>query len=143
MKIDDNELILIKNILKDSYEEATGRNGLIEFTKEIRGENNNLSGKYSLKTNRVNRMFSLYGWEESRHASGHRKLIHKITKVVIEYSNHQQQVDPGAAESILNSVQHHLNILCNDIFKYQSNNWKKEPNFVTAAKELYVSYHQK
>lgn len=64
---------------------------------------------------------------------GHRKLKNVITGVVIEYPNHQKKIDPGVVETILNALQHYINVLGNEIFFYKHHNFKSEPLYLEAA----------
>ncbi len=120
-------------MLSCAYQEATRKNGLIEFTQTIRGDENDLSGKYSVKTSQLTTLFSETVWREIKTKSGHRKIESVITGVVVEYGNHSSDIDPGAAETILGVLQKHLNILCNDIFAYTQGNWKSEPDYGASA----------
>ncbi len=122
-----------QSILKECYVEATKKKGLIDFTKEIRTENNDLSGKYSLKQARLAKLFSSAVWIDASKKGGHRKVSNVVTGVVIEYADHQKDIDPGAAQTIFERVQTHLNILCNDIFGYKKYNWKFPPSYPASA----------
>ncbi|NGX34062.1 MAG: hypothetical protein K1060chlam1_00409 [Candidatus Anoxychlamydiales bacterium] len=124
-------------LLKDSYLDATRKKGLIDFTKEIRGQKNDFSGKYQIKLSDLHNLFSETVWEDEKKTGGHIKLKHKVTNVVIEYKNHgKNTVDPGAALDIFDQVQTHLNILGNDIFAYKTRNWKQEPVYQKAISNL-------
>jgi hypothetical protein len=72
-------------------------------------------------------------WVPTGQASGHCKFKHKVTRVVIEYQGHNshkgQNIAPHIQEQIIDQAQKHLNILGNDIFHYQKNDWKDEPNY--------------
>ncbi|NGX33017.1 MAG: hypothetical protein K1060chlam4_01076 [Candidatus Anoxychlamydiales bacterium] len=124
-------------VFKDSYLDATRKNGLIEFTQTVRGPKNDFSGKYLIKLNDLDTLFSDTVWQDERKKGGHRKLINRVTKIVIEYKHHgKTTVDPGAIREIYDQVQQHLNILCNDIFAYKLNNWNQEPNYEKALTNL-------
>lgn len=125
---------MTRDLLKLSYANAVGKNGLIDFTKEVRGSDNKLSGKYSVSQQRLNTLFASKVWEPVSTKSGHKKYRHVITHNIVEYKNHGNSggIDPGAAESILESVQETLNVLGNEIFCYTSHNWKKEPDYELA-----------
>ena len=120
--------------IQECYHNATSKNGLIDYTIEIRGPKNDNSGKYSEKTSRVNRLFQSAIWKEKKAASGHKKFENMITKIIVEYAAHQNMMDPGAAETILNQVQEHLNILNNVIFAYTTENFKEEPDYQAAER---------
>ena len=72
-------------------------------------------------------------WERLDSRTGHRKVRHVVTKVMIEYQAHSHKLDKVVKKDIQkqihDQVQTHLNILCNDIFGYTVGNWKQEPNF--------------
>ncbi len=120
-------------LLKASYQDAKS---LIEFTKQVRTKENDFSGKYSVKQAHLDHLFSPAVWSAQKTKTGHRKLIHKVTGIVINYGNHKKQIDPGAVLTVFELVQKHLNILCNDIFVYKMNNWKKKPDYVASAKRI-------
>lgn len=121
--------------LRDCYQDAVRKDGLIAFAKKIRTENNDLRGKYSLNQRELSSLFSDTVWCDCKKPGGHRKLENIVTGVMIEYANHGNKggVDPGAAEAIFNAVQKHLNILGNEIFSYDKNNWKTEPNYLASS----------
>lgn len=123
-------------LLQESYHDATRKGGLIDFTKKIRTEKNDSSGKFSVKESELSRLFSKPVWDELSTKSGHRKIKNKITDVVVEYANHNKDIDPGAAQTIFEAVQNHLNILNNDIFSYKSNNWKTNPDYQVSEHNL-------
>lgn len=111
------------DLLKDSYLDATRKDGLIDFTIQVH------TGKYSVKQADLDNLFTKTVWIDQKVKGGHRKLENAVTKIVVEYSNHAKDIDPGAAETILNQVQEHLNILCNEIFRYEKDNWKVDPDY--------------
>lgn len=127
-------------ILKHSYFEATQKDGLIDLTKQLRDK----SAK--LKINDLHAHFSKASlWTSTKQATGHCKFTHKVTGVIVEYQGHNSSKDTTIyhkiQDQILNQVQKHLNILCNDIFQYKLNNWKKEPDLVESLeryKKLYA-----
>ncbi|NGX49126.1 MAG: hypothetical protein K940chlam5_00722 [Candidatus Anoxychlamydiales bacterium] len=124
-------------ILRDSYLDATRKNGLIDFTQTVRGPKNDFPGKKQIKLNDLDTLFSDTVWQDQRKKGGHRKLINKVTKIVIEYKHHDgTNVDPGAIRDIYDQVQKHLNILGNDIFAYKLKNWRDEPNYEKALTNL-------
>lgn len=120
--------------LQTAYLEATNPNGLINLLAKLREPDE----KYKTKKTTIYAIFSNCPlWEEEMTKSGHVKFKHKITQVVIGYQNHgDAELDPGGVVSLLKEVQRHLNILCNDIFNYQRNNWKYEPNWAEAEQRL-------
>lgn len=120
--------------LRIAYEEATKPNGLISLLAHLREPNK----KYTVKKTDIYNIFKNCPlWEEQDTKSGHVKFKHKITQIVIGYQNHGgPTMDPGGADQLLNNVQTHLNIMCNDIFHYTVGNWKTEPNYQQAAANL-------
>ncbi len=127
-----------EQILKECYHDATRKGGLIDFTKAIRTDKNNLQGKYSIAQEDLTKLFSDKVCKDCKKVGGHRKIENIVTGVVIEYANHNNSggVDPGAALTIFHSVQTHLNILCNQIFSCHVNNWKSEPDYVASVDRL-------
>jgi hypothetical protein len=125
MSISPNKLSFTEchNHLVNSYHDVVKKNGLIDFTKKARKD------KYSIKQQHLTNLFSKTVWSDSHKKSGHRKLINCVTGVVIEYSDHDKNIDPGAVGSILEAVQNHLNIIGNNIFCYDQYNWKEEPDY--------------
>lgn len=114
--------------LVSSYQDAIKKNGLIDLVKELRAG-------VILKLHDLNACFSGALWIKSSQRTGHRKLAHKVTRVVIEYQNHgRETIAPHIQAQILMQTQNHLNILCNKIFAYKTRNWKTEPNFDEALK---------
>ena len=127
----------LKEALYASYQEATCKNGLIDFTKQVRGEKNDFSGKYSVASNDLANLFSEKVWA-SGDKGGHRKLKNSISGIVIEYGNHGNDggIDPGAALSIFHQVQEHLDFLCNKIFAYKKFHWKEKPDLDASVERL-------
>jgi hypothetical protein len=122
-------------LLKESYVNAKT---LIEFTKEVRGKDNSCYGKYSINSQKIQKLFNSKVWVSLNDKGGHIKKQHAITKTIIEYKNHDNKngIDPGAVMTILDTVQTVLNVLGNDVFKYKLRNWKTEPNYEAALKRL-------
>ena len=116
------------------YREATDSPGLIEFVQKLRKSEE----KYKTKKGDVYALFSrLPLWEKQTTKNGHVKFKHKITKICIGYSNHgDTELDPGAAVTIREAVQKHLNIFNNQIFGWKTQNWKSEPNYAQAERRL-------
>lgn len=120
------------NDLIGSYHNAVAR--LIPLVTELRGSDPDI------KINDLNNCFrkSVEGageWEPD-HKGGHKKFKHKVTHIVVEYQAHSSSKDRTVKAhiqvQILNQVQAHLNILCNDIFQYRFQNWKHAPDFNTS-----------
>ena len=69
-------------------------------------------------------------WKQVTTGNGHAAFKHEITGVVIGFQNHGGSImNPKHVVALREGVQTHLNILCNDIFKYTSNNWKSAPDY--------------
>lgn len=130
--LSDREL---RGYLEASYHEATRK--LIDFTQQIRTDQNDLSGKTSVKLRDLRNLFDTSLWEDRPAKSGHRILKNRITHIRVEYGNHKNDVEPGDAEDVYNQVQEHLNILNNIIFAYSAHNWKVPPDYTRAI----VNYH--
>lgn len=121
-----------QELLMECYRDATRKDGLIEFTRSMRAN----EIKYSLTPDHLNRLFASNVWVECPKKGGHRKLQNQVTHVVIEYSNHDKEVDPGSAQTILDAVQSHLNKLSNEIFAKGRDCWKKPPDYAAAANRI-------
>ncbi len=134
---------ITEELLAACYLDATRKGGLIEFTRDVRGEDGKESGKYSIKQTDLDTLFSKSVWNEQKTGSGHRKLKHIITGIVIEYADHKKEIDSGAAKTILEQVQKHLNILCNEVFCYTTGNWKEEPDYSAVLLRLEKSLKEK
>jgi hypothetical protein len=106
---------------------------MIPFTKKVRGPNNDCIGRYCIKLSDVSKLFENTLWENIGRASGHKKWQHSISNVVIEYGNHEKDVDAGAVINIFNRVQSHLNFFKRDIFLKPA---KYEADYVASAKRL-------
>jgi len=123
-------------LLKDSYIDATSQNGLAAFMYLVRTDKNDFSGKYNCSLKVISNLFSESVWACVSSPGGHITVKHKITGVVINFSNHKNPVDPGAIMTIAEKVQEHLNILGNEIFMFKQGCWKVAPNFEKIAKAL-------
>ena len=64
-------------------------------------------------------------WQEVALASGHRRLINRVTGMRIEYADHgkSKDIDEGRNLEIFNRVQEHLNILSDEIFGLRHHKW--------------------
>jgi hypothetical protein len=120
-------------LLRASFLDAKN---LAVFLQDVRGPENDLAGKYNFKLKDLRRVFSKEVWTDTSDPGGHTKLKHKITGVVINYSNHKDPIDPGAMISIVDKVQEHVNMLGNDIFGFHQRNFKEEPDFKEIARKL-------
>ena len=118
-----------EEFLKNAYTDVVRKQGLIDFTAEIRTEKKDFSGKYSVKQARLDNLFSGSAWKEITTKSGHRKLTNEITHVVVEYGNHEKDIDPGAAKSVFDAVQEHINMLFKIIYPGKVQSWKVEPDY--------------
>ncbi|KAF3362699.1 hypothetical protein PHSC3_000686 [Chlamydiales bacterium STE3] len=114
----------------DTYKEAEK---LINFLSNFR---TNKNAKYSTKLNTVHNLFG-DTWDNRKVKSGHMKLEHSITRVVIEYSAHENPVDPGAVTTIAEQIQTHLNIFFNQFLDCspRSRNSISLPNFEKIARK--------
>ncbi len=121
-------------LLKDSYLDAIRPHGLGAFMRMVRTDKNDFSGKYNCGLKVISKLFSPSVWTHVSGPGGHITVKHKITGVVIDFSNHKDPVDPGAVRSIAEKVQEHLNILGNDIFHFPQGSWKIAPDFEKIAK---------
>ncbi len=121
--------------LRDAYDSATKNNGLIELCKKIRQGG-------SFKRQEVGNILDGLSedWEKIPKASGHKEYKNSITGIVIGFQNHSSGKDsvvsPRILNTLLDQIQLHLNILCNVIFDYRSNNWKNPPVYPQALSNL-------
>jgi hypothetical protein len=124
--------------LRNCYRDATRKGGLIDFSRKVRTDANDLSGKYSIHRDDIAALFSASVWRDCKKAGGHRKVANIVTGVIIEYPNHHNQsgIDPGVVETLLDRICKHLNILSNTVFDYRTHNWKYEPDYVASARRL-------
>ena len=91
-----------KNIvqhLENAYLDAKRKGGLIDFTHQVRGDENDLQGKYSIQQKDLTTLFSDNVWVECKKKGGHRKIQNIVTGIRVEYANHDNSggIDPGAA----------------------------------------------
>ena len=97
------------------------------------------SQDYHVKRKELDLSFpKIAGWEK-KDSGGHAKFQHKVTHTIVEYQSHgPQTISKNIQDQVLENVQNHINILGNEIFKYQSNNWKDEPNYETALRNYHI-----
>lgn len=125
--------------LKKSYEEATANNGLIALVTEMQealAAQRQGMGRATIATQRVASVIERSGslWESTGQATGHKPFRHKVTDVVIGYEGHgPKEIYGHHLEVLCANLQQHLNILCNDVFAYQTRNWKTEPDYVASV----------
>jgi hypothetical protein len=93
-------------LLGNTYNEAEK---LCAFMADYRGPKNNKAGKFSTNLNTINNLFDNSTWELLKASNGHRKFKHPVTKIIVEYSAHQDPLDPGAAETVSEQIQLHIN----------------------------------
>lgn len=100
---------------------------LVAFTEEVRKPN----GQYSVKTTELMHMFQACSqWIRVKKKGGHAKFQNSVTHVVVEFQAHKKRsnetnLDPGAVNGVLDAVQKHINIVCNQIFQPKNNIWQK------------------
>lgn len=87
---------------------------LIKFLAAYRTPQNDNSGKYNIPLQKIVRLFD-DTWEYLKGSSGHTKLRHKVTQVIVEYKAHDNDpVDPGAVVDLANVIQGHINTFYKD-----------------------------
>jgi hypothetical protein len=118
-------------LLQKSYQEVVKDGGLSDFVETAKLD------KYSIKTRKFQSLFDKNLWVNASSPSGHIVIKNIFTKVVINYSNHESCIDPGAVESLAMTIQNHINLLGNNLFLYKNNNWKSEPDFGSAVDHLF------
>ncbi len=111
--------------LQMAYAEA--RNVLIDLVEHLRND----EAKYNTHRHEMLALFQSQPlWKQIPTGSGHATFKHQITGVVIGFQAHgSSTLNPKHVVALRDCVQTHLNILCNDIFKYTSNNWKSAPDY--------------
>lgn len=119
--------------LQNCYALSTCKGGLIDLTKSLRDDRSQIK-IHDLKT-----LFAdSTQWIKTPQASGHCKFQNKVTNVIVEFPGHTGKKDSiiygKIRVQLLEQVQKHLNILCNIIFKYSLNNWKKAPRYPDSLK---------
>jgi len=72
-------------------------------------------------------------WHKRPAASGHVTFINSVTSMKVCAIPHAGELKPGVKQNLLQQIQKHLNILCNDIFMYKTNNWRKDPDYKQAV----------
>jgi len=112
------------------------RGNLTDFTRNIR------EGK-EIKINDLKSYFTVNtGWLKIKQANGHKKFIHKVTRIVIEYQAHSNKKDtsvkPRIVAHLLDQVQQHINIIGNDIWGYNTKTWEVDANY----KQALIKYNQ-
>jgi hypothetical protein len=117
--------------LELSRHEVIKKDGFIDFFFNFS------SKKENTKTSNFQSMFSKYLWEELSKKTGHSKIRHILTKVIVEYVVHEPMIDPGAMVTLGNQIQMHVNRLGNYIFGYRACNWKASPNITLVAKKFF------
>lgn len=103
--------------LRDSFSEAQR---FKELLMDVR------SG-CSISRSRIENAFNEQ-WENVGGRGSHRKLVHRVTRQCVEYSN-QRRFNTGSIKKIAGAIQEHLNRLGNDIFAFRRENFKSEPNY--------------
>lgn len=123
-------------LLQQAYHECKRKGGFREYTKQVRP----LGGQYTVKLKQIKSLFeNATSWTNKSAGSGHLKYKNKITGYVIEFKAHtggkkDNDFDANAAESILDTLQNHINLLGDYIFQFpkikgESTKWKMEPNY--------------
>jgi hypothetical protein len=125
------------NILKSAYRDALSKE--IPFVCALRDP----GALHSIKKRDLTSLFtSLPLWEQpSKGASGHVVFKNKVTGVVVGFQGHSTRgkdsvPSTGILKEVLGKLQLHLNILGNDVFGYIHRNYKKEPDYKIALKNV-------
>lgn len=120
-------------LLEDTYANCFKLGG---FLREVRGEKNDFAGKYSVKLATLNSLFDRT-WIPIKTKSGHTKLQHRVTKVMINYQNHVNLVDPGAVTTIAEAIQVHINLFFEQFLGYSTKQINtRKPDYRHALKKL-------
>lgn len=110
---------------------------LAQFLFDVRGPENDFSGKYNVRLYEVENLFDK-SWKTITTSSGHIKKQHTVTKVVINYKNHDNDpVDPGAVETLAGQLQKHINLFFENYLGYSTREKRKiEPDFKEISNRL-------
>lgn len=110
---------------------------LIEFLAQYRGPQNDNSGKYGVALKSVKNLFN-ETWKNISTSSGHIKLQHCITKIVVNYKNHDNDpVDAGAVSALAETVQEHVNTFFEKYLGYSTRvRHTTKPDFKAISKRL-------
>ncbi len=122
---------LCGSLLQKSYQEVVKDGGLSDFVETAKMD------KYSIKTRKFQSLFDKNLWRDASSPSGHVVIKNIFTRVVINYSNHEPYIDPGAVESLSLKIQNHINLLGNNLFLYKNSNWKTQPDYESAVDNLF------
>jgi hypothetical protein len=122
-------------LLQCAYDEVIRNNGLIELTMCLRNEK-------AIKKDRVQQLFeNLPLWEKVRQANGHATYKNGLTGIVIGLQAHgNNEIWGQHADSLLQAVQEHMNILHNIVFQFKPRGWRhNQPNY-PASLHRYVQW---
>ena len=109
-------------LLEATYTESER---LIDFLAKVGKPKKRDPGKKTFSLHYLNSLFK-EGWE-TLPKGGHNKFKHLASDVVIEYKAHEDPVDPGAAVSIAQQVQLHINRFYYSILGFSPRHRKKDP----------------
>lgn len=120
---DDHETSVTTKDLQAAYQSAAAKGKLIDLTKTLRDDVDGL-----LKHEDLIALFKgLEDWDKPKQSTGHVKFKNRLTGISVGFSGHGNPVlATHEKKALLETIQEHLNILCNDIFKYKTKNWKEE-----------------
>lgn len=109
-------------LIKTVFAECSGP--FVDFCKEVRSDQSDMSGKYSVRLQTVTNLFeNSVVWEDQKKRGGHRKFRNTITGAVVEFSGHKDPVDPGAVRTIFDQVQTYVDTMRKNFFELTDRNW--------------------
>ena len=116
----------MNNIL-DSLKQCHADNkALVSFLAQVADPKKKFSGKYNVSLSDVSCLFEKKLWIWIANSTGHAKWKHPLSEIIIEYSNHQDPVDPASIMNIFNRCQSHLDFFKKKVFKEFA---KNRPDF--------------
>ena len=72
-------------------------------------------------------------WSIRPGASGHMTFVNSVTGITVCAIHHAGELNNAAKKKLMERIQEHMNILCNDVFMYKTNNWVNEPDYKQAV----------
>lgn len=124
------------DLLRTAYEEVMKKDGIGDYVVLIR---ENPEQRYKVKRAAMKTLLDNSAtWDYLKTGSGHHAWKNKITGITVGFQGHsstqQAEIPASQAVALMDTLQEHINILGNDIFRYRTANWKSEPDFDQALK---------
>lgn len=113
--------------------------GIYELVRDLKSDPTarNRQGREYLRTFFKN----LPLWDELPTKSGHLKWKHRLSQVTVGFQGHaggknESTIPAAQAMQLYTSLQKHMNYIGNEVFAYNLQNWKSEPNYALAARRF-------